>query len=260
MGKIRIVAIASLALLTAIPALCQEYNVGISRRRTAGGGGPYTFTYVGGASGSEDNTSPQSVSTGTGINVESGDLVIAWVQWEDSSTAEITTGAFDDQDGNNDLTKDSEIHNSGSQMNGHLWWGIANATRTGAVWTADIDTAVGFKKIVVTVYRKSGGTISKDISGTPAVANDTDSSSVITTGSFSTTGANNVVCGMGGFYTSGTWSSHTINAVADDRVLEPSGVSMWCRDNVSALSSVTASATYSAARYWVASAISFKAE
>lgn len=222
-------------------------------------GGPYSFTFVGSANGADD-VSDTTVGTSSGtINIQSGDLIIAAVQWEDDSTAEITTGSFDDNNNNNDLTKDSEIHNTGSFMNMHIWWGIANTTNATASFDLVVDTAVPYKKMVVMVYRPSGGSVTKDITGTPAVADDTNASQTVVTGSFSTTGANNIVCAFAGFYTSGTWSSTNINSVAADRTQVPNGIAGWCRDNVSALSSVTASAFYSSVRYWVATAISFKA-
>lgn len=224
------------------------------------GGGPYSWTFVGKANGATDGPGTSISTTSGTINVAIGDLIIAAVQWEDDSTAEITTGEFDDNNNQNDLTKDSEIHNSGNFMNMHLWTGVAGTANATASFTATIDTSVSYKKIVVFVYRPSGGTPAKDITGTPAAADDSNASQTSTTGSFSTASSTDVVCAFAGFYTSGSWSNQTINSVTADRTESPSGISGWCRENVTALSSVTASSLYSQTRYWVATAIAFKAE
>lgn len=222
-------------------------------------GGGFTFSFVGSSDGASDSSPPATVTTSSGtISVQSGDLIIAAVQWEDNPTAEVSS--ILDNNGNNALTKDSEVHNSGSEMNFHLWWGIANTTNASATFTATVDADVAYKKMVVMVYRKSGGTISKDISGTPAIANDTNTSQTVVTGTFSTTGANNLVCAFAGFYTSGSWSNEQVNGVTADNVRNPSGIAGWCDNNTSALTNATASALYSQTRYWVATAISFKVE
>lgn len=226
----------------------------------SGGGGPYSWTFVGKANGSVDGSGTTISTTSATINIAVGDLIIAAVQWEDDSTAEITTGEFDDNNNQNELTKDSEIHNSGNFLNMHLWTGVATVANATASFTATIDTSVQFKKIVVFVYRPSGGTPVKDITGTPSAADDSNASQTALTGSFSTASSTDVVCAFAGFYTSGSWSNQTINSVTADRSESPNGISGWCRENVTALSSVTASSLYSQTRYWVATAIAFKAE
>lgn len=252
-----------LLLILLVPLLCGWPVVTTIGSRgggvtAGGGGGTNTFTFVGSANGADDASDTTVGTTSGTISVQTGDLIIAAVQWEDNSTAEITTGSFDDNNNNNDLTKDSEIHNSGSEMNMHIWWGVANTTNATASFDLVVDTAVPYKKMVVVVYRPSGGTITKDISGTPAIANDTNASNSVVTGTFSTTGTDNVVCAFAGFYTSGTWSNQQINGGAADHTDSPNGISGWCVDASAALSSVTATATYSSIRYWVATAISFK--
>lgn len=246
-----------------IPILCAwplagTIGAGGGGVTAGGGGGTNTFTFVGTASGSDDASDTTVATTSGTISVQAGDLIIAAVQWEDNSTAEITTGGLDDNNGNNDLTKDTEVHNAGQEMNLHLWWGVANTTNATASFDAVIDTSVPFKKMVVVVYRPSGGTITKDISGTPSAVDDTNTSNVATTGTFSTTGTDNVVCAFAGFYTSGSWSVQQINGGTADHTVSPNGISGWCVDASAALSSVTASSTYTANRYWAATAISFK--
>lgn len=227
-----------------------------------GGGGSETFTFVGAMYGATDGSSTTVSATGS-VSIISGDLIIVGAQWEDNASAEVTL-IQDDSNANGVGTKDSEIHNAGSFMNLHLWWGIAGTTRTATSFDIDIDTSVAFKKAVVMVYRPSGGTVSKDLTGTPGAADDTDTSDTPTTGSFSTTGSHNVVCGVAGIYTGGNWNdaAPVINAVAADHTTgqSNSGMLMWCDDDSGALSGVTAQADYSADRVWVANAIAFKAE
>lgn len=224
-----------------------------------GGGGPYSFTFVGSAYGAVD-TSSATVATTTGsIAVQVGDLILAAVQWEDDSTAEVT-GIVDDNSTNDLPTKHSEVHNTGGEMNLHVWWGIADTARTVSDFEATIDTSLPYKKITVMVYRPSGGTVSTDISGTPANFDDTNTNQIPTSGTFSVAGNDSVVCGIAGIYTSGTWTGMEIGGVAADRSEDNSGQAVWCFDNAGPLTSVVAESTYSTVRYWVATAIAFKAE
>lgn len=223
-------------------------------------GGPYSFTYVGSANGSDDASYTTVGTTSGTISVQSGDLIIAAVQWEDNATAEITTGSFDDNNNNNDLTKDSEVHNVSNYINMHIWTGVANTTNATASFDLTIDASVAFKKMVVIVYRPAGGTVTKDITGSPAAVDETNTSTRALTGTFSTASSSDVVCAFAGFYTTGTWSGHLINSVSPDRTQTPNGITGWCRDSVSALTNVTAQVDYSVARYWVTTAIAFKAQ
>lgn len=243
---------ALLALLIAVPAIAGP----VILIDGGGGGGGGSFTFVGKANGADPDTDTTFSTTSGTISVLAGDLIIAAVQWEDNDTAELSS--IDDNNNNNALAKDSEVHNSGAQMNMHLWYGIADTTNATASFDFVVGTSVPFKKAVVFVYRPSGGTVAKDITGTPAAADDTNASSSVVTGTFSTTGSSDVVCAFAGFYTASTWSNEEINNVAADRIEDPEGIAGWCDDSSAALSSVTATADYGAARYWVATAIAFE--
>lgn len=221
-----------------------------------GGGGGGAFTFVGKANGSVDGSGSTITSSSGTISVVAGDLIIAAVQWEDDSTAEVST--LNDNNNDNALAKDSEIHNIGQEINLHLWYGLADTTNAAATFDALINANVQFKKMIVMVYRPSGGTPAKDISGTPGATDDTNSSSSVVTGSFSTSGSSDVVCAFAGFYTGGSWSAHEIDGVGADRIEAPSGMSGWCDDDTAALSGATATASYSANRYWAATAIAFE--
>lgn len=255
------VLIAILALLLALPAAAfrPTLTAGGATSGTPPGGGPYSFTFVGSAFGSNDSSSATVATTTGSIAVQVGDLILAAVQWEDDSTAEVT-GIVDDNSTNDLPTKHSEVHNTGGEMNLHVWWGIADTTRTVSDFEATIDTSLPYKKITVMVYRPSGGTVSTDISGTPSKEDSTESTVLTTTNSFSVAGNDSVVCGMAGIYTSGSWSNMEIDGVVADNSEANSGMAMWCLDNAGPLTSVIAEAEYTALRYWVTTAIAFKAE
>lgn len=252
-----------LALLIAAPAAAQVFPIPGPGRAAfgggGGGGGPYSFTFVGSAHGSDDASNTTVTTTTGSIAVQSGDLIFAAVQWEDDATAEVT-GIVDDNSTNDLPTKYTEVHNTGGEMNLHVWWGIADTPRTVTSFSATIDTSLPYKKLTVLVYRPSGGTVSTDITGTPNAVDDTNLSQIATTGTFSVGGDDSVVCAVAGFYTSGSWVDPEIGGVAASRMTNNSGQSFWCLDNAGPLSSVTGESTYSSARYWVATAIAFKAE
>lgn len=254
--------LVSLLMLLALPASAFRPTLtagGATAGTPPGGGGPYSFTFVGSAHGSND-TSSTTVTTTTGsIAVQSGDLIIAAVQWEDDASAEVS-GIVDDNSTNDLPTKYTEVHNTSGYMNLHVWWGIADTPRTVTSFSATIDTSLPYKKLTVLVYRPSGGTVSTDITGTPNAVDDTNLSQIATTGTFSVGGDDSVVCAVAGFYTSGSWVDPEIGGVAASRMTNNSGQSFWCLDNAGPLSSVTGESTYSSARYWVATAIAFKAE
>lgn len=220
----------------------------------AAGGGGGSFTFVASASGASDGSST-TVATSSTLNVATGDLLIALVTYEDTGT---TTVAITDGVSNS-FTYDSgdEATDSTFIFVSPLYRtaGVANATAT---FTATLGAARPYKRIVVMQFRPgSGETVSKDISGTREAASV---GAAITTGTFSTTGTDGVVCGVAGIYTSGTWSADTINSVAADDAATEQSAHMWCRIVTAGLTTVTGAATYSALSTWAATAIAFKAE
>lgn len=223
----------------------------------SGSGGGGTFTFIGSASGAVDAAGTTIATTSGTLSVIAGDLIIVAVQWEDNSTAEVVT--LDDDGNHNPLAKDSEVHNAGQEINLHLWYAIADTTNGTASFDAVIDASVQYKKMVAFVYRPIGGTPSKDMTGTPGAVDDTNVSNAVTTGSFSTTGAADVVCAFAGFYTGGSWSSMQINGVTADHTQAGSGMAGWCDDSSAPLSGATATAIYDTTRYWAATAIAFEA-
>lgn len=220
-----------------------------------GGGGGGSFTFVASASGSSDGTTTTVATTGDPLNVATGDLLIALVTWEDggATISSITDG------GSNTFTMDGEGFNDASTfINGEPGYRLAGVANASAEFTATLSASRGFKKLIVMQYRPaSGETVTKDISGTREA--DGNGSSV-TTGSFSTTGTDGVVCGLVGIYASGTHSSSTVGGVSASQTKQEGGGYVWCRITTAGLTTQTAATTYSASNFWAASVIAFKAE
>ena len=221
----------------------------------AGGGG--AFTFVASASGAADS-SGATVATSSTLNVASGDLLIALMTYEDGDGAEtvsITDG------GSNSLTfttGDEVRFPSSNTANAFPLFKTSASANATATFTATISASRPYKRIVVMQYRPGGGeTVSKDISGT---RENSGNGTSITSGSFSTTGTDGVVCGMTGVYTSGTHSSSTIGGVSADQTKTQNGAFVWCRIVTAGLTTQTAATTYTGSNDWVATAIAFKSE
>lgn len=246
--------LVAIVLALALPAgaFRPTLTAGGATAGVGGGGGGGPFTFIASASGSDD-ASDTDVATSSTLNVASGDLLIAAVQWEDTDTT-VTIS-----DGTNSFTFDTgeDVHSASNEINLYPMYVLSASANATATFTATLGASRAYKKIAVMQYRPSGGTTSKDISGT---RENNGSGSTITTGSFSTTGSDGVVCGTAGIYTSGTWVSPTINSVAADESVAPSGQTIWCRRVTASLSSVTASDSYTFSSFWAATAIAFKSE
>lgn len=233
---------------------------GVANRRpmwpVVGGGGGGAFTFIASASGAADS-SGTTVATSSTLNVASGDLLISLTSYEDDASAGTTVGITDG--GSNSFTFDAgeEIRSSGDQVSAHPGYRLSAVANASATFTATLTNARPYKRIIVYQYRPSAGTTSKDISGTrEATAN----SEGITTGSFSTAGSYGVVCAMGAYYTSGTYSGWLIAGAAADQTLQQNSATMWCSLSAAPISTQTAYVYYPAVNYWAATVIAFKSE
>lgn len=226
-------------------------------------GGGETFTFVGSFSGSDDASDPNVSAGPAGFNIQSGDLVLVAVTGEDNPTAQVAVS-----DGTNTytFTTGDDVHDPTNGVNLHPLYKINAAAVTTptltASFTSDGSTPVNvpFKKMTVVVFRPSGGTVTRDISGTRENSSGSDGST-LTTGTFSTTGSSNVVCGLGGIYTSGSWTTPTtVAGVAAAHKSEPSGITIWCDIAEGPITTQTAVTNYTASRNWAATVLSFKVE
>lgn len=226
-----------------------------------GGGGGGAFTFIASANGADD-TNDVDISTSTTLNVQAGDLLIGAVQWEDTDT---TVSSFTDGGSTPNtlsFTTGDDVHSAGNEINLYPLVRTSAVTNSAATFTVTLGSARQFKKMVVLQFRPAGcpgacETVTRDVSGTRE-ANGNSAS--ILSGSFSTTGTDNVVCGIAGIYTGGVWSAQTLAGSASTDNASPSGITGWCRRVSSALSTQTASSTYSQTRFWAATVLSYKSE
>lgn len=238
-------------LLLALPAGGGPVIVKIG----SGGGGGGAFTFVASATGSDD-ANDTNVSTSSTLNVATGDLLIAYVTWEDGTT---TVSSLTDG-GSNTFTFDTgdDVNDGPANVNVHPLYKLSATANATATFTATIGASRSFKRIVVFQYRPAGGeTVTKDISGTREASG---TSTAMATGTFSTTGTDNVVCGGGAYYTTWTPSSPLVAGSAASQTAQISGAYGWCRIVTTALTTQTASVTSDQNREWAATAIAFKSQ
>ncbi len=249
-----------LLVLLAIPLLCAWPGVvtmggGGESGGGGGGGGGTEFTFVDSASGGVD-AAGTTVSTSDPLVLAAGDLVVAMVSYEDggATTATVTDG------GSNSLTFDTgeDITNSGGEITVHPLYKTSASANATATFTATLGAAKAYSRIIVMQYRRAGTeTVSKDISGTREGQGNSLS---LLSGSFSTTGSDNVVCALSAIYTSGTHSNSVVAGTTADHVHQQNGAYTWCRSFTSPLTTQTASSTYTANNHWVVTVLGFKSE
>lgn len=249
------------AILLLVPAVCfagwpTTSIGGAGAAGAGGGGGGGSFTFIASASGFGDTPAATTVATSSTLNVASGDLLIALVTFEDGAGDEVIS-ITDGGSNSFTFTTGDDVHASGNTANAYPLFLLSATANATATFTATLDQSRPYRRIDVMQYRPSGGTTSKDISGTRE-ASGTGTS--IASGTFSTTGTNGVACGMTAVYTSGTHSSQQVGGVAADNAVSQNGASIWCRILSAALTTQTATTTYSGSNDWAATAISFKSE
>lgn len=222
---------------------------------TQGNGGPFTF--VASASGGAD-ASGSSVATSSTLDVQTGDLLITLVSFEDGNGSE-TVSVTDQGDLNpHTITAGDAAYETSNLTSVYPLYRLSGVSHTSATFTATLSTARAFKRIIVMQYRPpTGAVVSKDITGTrKATGNSTD----IQTGIFSTQGVHGVVCAMEAIYTGGTHNTSQINGVTAEDTKQQNGAYQWCRRTSSGLTNAVARTQYSASRQWAATVIAFNAE
>lgn len=219
---------------------------------TGGDGGGGAFTFVASATGTSDS-STTTVATSTTLDLNAGDLIIAYVSHEGTATtiSSLTDG------GSNSLTFDTGEDVSNTDANLYPLYKTSASNNDTATFTATLGAAREWKGIVVMQYRPSAGTTSKDISGT---RENTGSGFGGSTGTFSTTGSYGVACASLDIAASGVWSGEDINSVVADQDVAAGSMNVWCRILSASLSSVTGQTDYSSSSTWAATAIAFKSE
>lgn len=225
---------------------------------TQGNGGPFTF--VASASGGSD-PSGTTVSTSSTLAVQNGDLLITLVSFEDGNGAETVSVTDNGNLNPHTITAGDAAYETTNLTSVYPFYRLSGVTNPTATFTASINAARAFKRIIVMQYRPpTGAVVSKDITGTrKATGTGNGTISNITTGQFSTTGTHVVVCAMEAIYTGGTHSISQINQVAAEDTKQQNGAYQWCGRQTSPLVNAVATTQYSASRQWAATAIAFQA-
>ncbi len=170
------------------------------------------FTFIAWASNASDGTSATTIDTATALNVAAGDLLATWVKHEGAPT----TIAVADTGGGNSHTFDAgdKVNHSNTDLSatfGYVLSATADASFTGR---ATFGAAKPFRSIIVAQFRPDAGeTVSKDTSAT-GQGNGT----AVQSGTYTTSGTDEVTMGGYGEYVAATSSNHQINGVAADGV------------------------------------------
>lgn len=171
-----------------------------------------SFTFIAWASNASDSTTSTTIDTTTALNVAAGDTLATWVKHEGTST---TITIADSVAGNSHTVDagDKVDHSNGdlSATFGYVLSAAADASFTGR---ATFGVAKPFRSIIVAQFRPDAGeTVSKDTSAT-GQGNGT----AVQSGTYTTSGTDEVTMGGYGEYVAATSSSHQINGVAADAV------------------------------------------
>lgn len=204
----------------------------------------------GGASATEDCT--------TSLNVQAGDVLVAWIKHEGAPT----TIAVADTGGGNSFTFDAgdKVNHSNGDLSGtfgYLLSASADASFTGRL---TLGATRAFRTIQIWQFRPDAGeTVTKDQS------NDAQGSSgTINSGNITTTGSDVIVLGGYGEYVANNSSSHQIGGVNATGVLQASAISVnfsasWYRILSSTMTNGAATCSNSSAD-WVGAIIAIKSE
>jgi hypothetical protein len=232
---------------------------GVLAAAVGGDAGPFTF--VASAVGEDDGPGTTTiVTTSNTLNVQTGDLLIAYVTHEDTGR---TVSTLNDT-GSNTFTCDAgeEAASGSNQVRVQPCYRLAGVSNAAATFTATLTDVAPFKKLIVMQYRPAGcptscETVTKDVSGT---RENTGTGQTFTTGTFSTTGTDGVVCAGAAAYGSGAHDTSVIDSVSADQTRQFGTNFVWCRIVSAGLSTVIGSTHYDSSIVWAATAIAFKAE
>lgn len=221
---------------------------------SGGGGDAGPFTFIASASGAAD-TSGTTVATSGSLNVATNDLLVAFVTYEELGST--TVGVQEQGGGSNVFTFDAgdDVETGSNEVSVFVGYRLAGVANAAATFEATLGSAAQYKRIIVFQYRPTSGTATKDITGTREAIG---SSQFPSSGTFSTTGTDGVVCAGAAMYTSGTYSLWEIDGVTADEAVQQNSAGMWCSVTTAALSGAVADAFYDFTSVWAATAIAFK--
>ena len=205
------------------------------------------FSFVASVYGSSAATGT-TLSTSTTLNVQAGDILVAWFG---AYSGTIGTPSISDG-GSNSFTMESTVNNSSTY--GAMGIKLNASANYSATFTLSTGS-IGYRYLTVLQFRNSSsGTASKDVTAT-----GTGSYGSLATGSFTTTGTDEiVVIGAKGTMSTG-WSSMNIGGSAADG--STSGMlagRAWYKIYTATKSSITGTATGTPSSAGVCAAMSVK--
>ena len=215
------------------------------------------FTFIASA-GNSDDASGTTLDCSSSLNVEAGDLLVAWTKNEGAPT----THAMAKSTGSpaNTFTydaADTEDH-SNADLSGAFGYVLAAAADATATFRMTLGAARPYRRVLVMQFRPDGGeTVTRD-----AGNNGQGNSSALSSGNVTTTGTDEVICGGYGEYGTRTASSEQVGGVAaTEPAASPQGgyTAAWYLIATSTFTGA-ATATLDADTEWVCGAIAFKSE
>lgn len=213
-------------------------------------------TLIATAVGANGSGTPVGSVDASSLNVQAGDLLVAWAKHEGAAT----TLAVADTGGGNGFTFDAGDYQSHANGDLHGSWGYVLSATADASFTARLTLGASrpFVSLIVYQFRpESGESFSKEASN-----KGTGTSTTPASGAISPSFSDGVVLGGYGEYVANNSSSHQINGVAADAVIQTSSsagnfTAAWYRILSSGFAGGTASCTNTSAA-WICNVIAFE--
>jgi hypothetical protein len=208
-----------------------------------------SWDFVASASGQETDSGENVWGTSTSLDLNDGDLVVAWVKWDGTTTSCSVT------DGTNSLDMESVTEANGDCC-GVFGYKINCSNNDSSTFEATV-TARAWKALLVMQFRPDDGeTVTLDQSSTAATGYGTAPSS----NNIDPEGTDIVVVAAVA-HDGGNSSGHTINETADEGIVTITGnASEWYYRYTTEQSSMDADCTLDGSADWVCDIISFKSE
>ncbi|MFO0691587.1 MAG: PQQ-dependent sugar dehydrogenase [Myxococcota bacterium] len=180
-------------------------------------------------------------------NVRAGSLIVAYVKWEGATSGSTVTLS----DGTSTFTADTQVNSANGDLHGRFFYLPASTASGNVTYTATWSAGRPFRRLLVSEYAYSGGTVAFDGSNRA-----TATSGTLNSGNLTTTGSDEVVFGAYGEYSSVDTTAERIGGVAADQVVRSGFASMWSKTFTAPFTGAATAAGNSST--WVGSVIAFK--
>lgn len=207
------------------------------------------FTFIASATGTSD-VSGTSLNCSSTLNIQAGDLIVALVRWEATSTTPSIAGVT------NSLTMVSTFSTTAGIGYAAIGYKIAASTDAAETFIFTLAAARTYRRIIAMQFRPDAGdTVTLDAS--VSVGQGTSTTAI--SGNITTTGTDEVVVGAINSWSSAAITSPLINSVAADGSSMLQYAGMLYRILTATFSNGAAQATVGNS-YWAADIIAFKSE